>query len=131
VFQAKGKTPAGHVRWSEQNLTSVTNAQETWSTQSHDWVTVLEDTGIGEDTGFVLRRIDLQSYCDPEDGKRAVLEFAFPSHVAVQLGSGTYPTVRMRWVRVKCDQEVGFGALAGPGFSDTKWQIVAAFSDPT
>jgi hypothetical protein len=139
VFQAKGKTPDGHVRWSEQNLTNVVNDQQTWSTQSHDWVTVVEGTGIGGGRGLVLRRIDLQpmpvgqgkNQCDTEDGKRDVLEFAFPGNVETLLGSGIYPTVRMRWVRVRCDQEIGFKPLVGPDFIDTKWQIVAAASDPS
>jgi hypothetical protein len=139
VFQAKGITSDGHVRWSEQNLTSVTNNQETWSTQSHNWVTVVEDTGIGGGTGFVLRRIDLQpipvgedkNQCEAEGGKRDVLEFAFPRDIQSQLSNGIYPTVRMRWVRVSCNQEVGFNPLVGSGFIDTKWRIVAAASDPT
>lgn len=139
VFQAKDVTVDGHVRWSEQNLISVANSQETWSTQSHDWVTVVEDTGIGGGTGLVLRRIDLQpipvgqgkNQCETEDGKRDVLEFAFPRDVLSQLSHGTYPTVRMRWVRVSCSQEVGVNPLVGPDFIDTKWRIVAAAEDPT
>ena len=140
VFQAKGMTPDGHMRWSEQNLTSVINKLETWSTQSHDWVTVVEDTGIGGGAnGFVVRRIDLQpipvggdkNQCDTEGGKRDVLEFAFPHDIPSQLANGTYPTVRMRWVRVSCAQEVGFNPLVGPDFIDTKWRIVAAAADPT
>lgn len=139
VFQAKGITGDGHVQWSEQNLTSVTNNQETWSTQSHDWVTVVEDTGIGSATGFVLRRIDLQpipvggnkNQCETDGGKRDVLEFAFPRDIKSQLDNGIYPTVRMRWVRVSCNQEVGFNPLVGPDFIDTKWRIVAAASDPS
>lgn len=140
VFQAKGISGDGHVRWTEQNLTSVDNNQETWSTQSHDWVTVVEDIGIGGGAnGLVLRRIDLQpipvgesgNECEAEGGRRGVLEFAFPRDTLSQLANGTYPTVRMRWVRVSCSQEVGFNPLVGPDFIDTKWKIVAAAADPT
>jgi hypothetical protein len=138
VFQAKDLED-GHVRWTEQNLISVANSQETWSTQSHDWVTVVENIGIGEGIGFVLRRIDLQpipagqgkNQCETEDGKRDVLEFAFPRDIVSLLSAGTFPTVRMRWVRVSCSQEIGFNPLVGPDFVDTKWRIVAAAADPT
>lgn len=140
VLQAKGMIGDDHVRWSEQDLTSVANKLETWGTQNHDWVTVVEDTGIGGGVnGFVLRRIDLQpipvggdkNQCDTEGGKRDVLEFAFPRDILPQLANGAYPTVRMRWVRVSCTQEVGFNPLVGPDFIDTKWRIVAAATDPT
>jgi hypothetical protein len=140
VFQAKGTTGDGHMRWSEQDLTHVTNKLETWGTQNHDWVTVLEDMGIGGGlSGLVLRRIDLEpipvggdkNQCESEGGKRDVLEFAFPRDILTQLSSGNAPTVRMRWVRVSCSQEIGSNPLVGPAFIDTRWPIVAAVTDPT
>lgn len=140
VFQAKGMSGDGHVRWSEQNLTGVANKLETWGVQNHDWVTVVEDMGIGGgENGFVLRRIDLQpipvggdkNQCDTEGGKRDVLEFAFPHDILSHLDKGAYPTVRMRWVRVSCAQEVGFNPLVGPNFTDTGWRVVEAAVDPT
>jgi hypothetical protein len=139
VFQAKGLI-RDHVRWTEHNLTSVDGPLEDWSSQSHDWVTVVEDISIGGgQIGFVLRRIDLQpipvgggkNQCDVEDGKRAVLEFAFPRDSAAQIADGRRPTVRMRWILVSCLNQVGEDPLVGPDFKDTKWPIVAAISDPT
>lgn len=139
VFQAKNVVGDGHVRWSEQDLTSVINKLETWGTQNHDWVTIVEDTGIGGGViGFVLRRIDLQpvpvgidkDQCASEAGTRPILEFAFPRDVVAQITNGSSPTVRMRWARVGCTQEVGFNPLPGPDFVDTKWPIVSAVTDP-
>jgi hypothetical protein len=63
--------------------------------------------------------------------KRDVLEFAFPRDILTQLSSGNTPTVRMRWVRVSCSQEIGSNPLVGPAFIDTRWPIVAAVTDPT
>jgi hypothetical protein len=96
--------------------------------------------GIGGGlNGLVLRRIDLEpipvggdkNQCESEGGKRDVLEFAFPRDILAQLSSGNTPTVRMRWVRVSCNQEIGSNPLVGPAFIDTRWPIVAAVTDPT
>jgi hypothetical protein len=138
VLQARGLTIDGHVQWVEQYLTGMTNRLESWAGESHYWVTVIENTGIGRGmTGFVLRRIDLQpipigqgkTQCDSNDYKRQVLEFAIPQDVILRLSAATNPTVGFRWVSVSCAQEVGFNPMVGGGYDDAGMPIVRAVAE--
>jgi hypothetical protein len=107
-----------HARWTEQYLTGLVGGQQSWSTESHHWVTVVDNIG-----GTVLRRVDLELAL--VKGVPSVLEFFIPKSVTSQLSKETYPG--MRWAPFNCSLEW----QGGPSFTSTEWPVAMAVADPT
>jgi hypothetical protein len=140
VIQVAGITPdTKKTKWIEQDLSEVKNDNETWGSQDFYYVQVIEDIGIGGGmTGYVLRRIDLQSIplgggetqCS-KTNQRTIYELAVPVDLVRRISDGLHPTVRYRKLIARCDTEIRDSSLPGPDFEDTKWPIAAAVADPT
>jgi hypothetical protein len=131
-------TASGQPQWIEQDLTAADNHRESWGIANHFWVTVMNNMGLGEGVvGTVLRRVDLQpipvgdgkTQCDSPEKMRSVLEFGLPKDAVSILKTGTYPTIRMRWLKVACGKEVGFSPIDGGDFTNTDAQIRHAVAD--